>query len=88
MPSSVIAAWIQHQQEAPALYRSDYEAYAGLWLNRHREHVRLADAPRLGIEGAFGQRHLGWFAVLAELYEEAVTMFEQHQAEVASSQSQ
>lgn len=71
--------------DVPSLWRRDYEAYAGLWLNRHREHVRIADAPRLGIEGAFGQRHLGWFAAIAESQDEAALMYEQHRAEVASS---
>lgn len=74
--------------DVPALWTRDYEAYVGLWLNRHREHVRIADAPRLGIEGAFGQRHLGWFTAIAESRDEAALMYEQHRAEVARNQPQ
>lgn len=74
--------------DIPMLWRSNYEAYAGLWLNRHRAHVRIADAPRLGIAGAFGERHLGWFVAMAESHDEAVLMYEQHRAEVALNQPQ
>lgn len=71
-----------------SLRRSNYEEYVGLWLNRHRAQVRVAEFARLGISGAFGQRHIGWFRATSESEDEATMAYDEHVAAQAAAQAQ
>jgi hypothetical protein len=63
--------------------RTDYERFAGIWLNRHRQQVRQAAIVRSGVAAYFGTLTQTWFVHTCESIDEARFACDQYNASQA-----
>lgn len=73
--------------DVATIERTDYERYVGLWANREREIIRLANIARTGVATAFGELDKAWFYAVCESRDEAIAAFEQYQVSRAAQQA-